>query len=190
MLLYFESMLLYIESIICTLKVHFCTLNVYFCTFKVHFWTLNVYLLYFANILLYFATMLEQRKGGNWFIYFTNANLLAVGDTTYAYSFFLIVTWRNDPIWFTFLQRVETQSQLAWLFLFTRDYWEPPRFFEGFQVFIGAVTDTLRTSYRGSWPKPWLMCCNSGALTWYILDDRLIPLHSSFEFSGSLYITH
>ena len=40
--------------------------------------------LYFESVILYFATMLGQRKVVI-DVYFTNANLLAVGDTTYAY---------------------------------------------------------------------------------------------------------
>ena len=71
MLLYFESIFLYFESIVLYLELHFWTLKVYFCTLQVHFCTLP-------------QCLRKEKVVIN--VYFTNANLLAVGDTTYAYS--------------------------------------------------------------------------------------------------------
>ena len=78
MLCYFERRIWYFESISCTLKVYF---------------------LYFESAFLYFATMLASGCIENQYskgkekvvinVHFINANLLAVGDTTYIY--FLLV---------------------------------------------------------------------------------------------------
>ena len=74
--LYFESILLYVESI-----------HLYILLHSLHFESalLDVkYTFVLCKYTLYFATMLGQgRMVIN--VYFTNANLLAVGDTAYAY---------------------------------------------------------------------------------------------------------
>ena len=86
----------------CTLKVYFCTLKVCFCKSNIIFLYLeriHLYfesaLLYFESILLYFATTLASGCIENQYskgkenmvinVHLKNANLLAVGDTTYAY---------------------------------------------------------------------------------------------------------
>ena len=81
MLWYFESKILYFESIFS-----------YFESNILHF---ERNLFYFESILLYFATMLASGCIENQYskgkekvfinVHFIDANLLAVGDTTYAY---------------------------------------------------------------------------------------------------------
>ena len=80
----------------CKLKVCFCTLKVYLCTLKIKFRTLKIYFctlqVYFCSLHenLYFATMFGQKKVViN--VHFTNANILAVRDTTYASEFLTLL---------------------------------------------------------------------------------------------------
>ena len=79
MLLYFESVTLYFENIF----LYFESILLYFESAILDVERIR---LYFASILLYFATMVGKEKVVM-MSSFTNANLLAVGDTTYACFF-------------------------------------------------------------------------------------------------------
>jgi len=87
MLLYFESVTLYFEKIF----LYFESILLYF---ESAFLDVESISLYFSSIVLYFATMVGKEKVVI-MSYFTNANLLAVGDTTYV-CFLIQTTYINE----------------------------------------------------------------------------------------------
>ena len=71
----------YFESILCTLKVHFCTLKIY--TFVLCKYTLYVATMLASGCIENQYSKGKEKRVSN--VHLINANLLAVGDTTYAY---------------------------------------------------------------------------------------------------------
>ena len=92
------------------MQVYWCTSKVYVCALKVHFWTLKVY---FCTLQIYFCT-LPQCLGKEKVVinvYFTNANLLAVGDTTYAYFSALVSEEKAKWLFLVICHLVDVRSR-------------------------------------------------------------------------------